>query len=87
MSSTQKSVGQVAYEAYFEVSDGRSLATGQTLPTWEETSDEIRTAWEEAGKAAVLQFSANATALLNSVLKKQLATIGLTEDSGATDVA
>lgn len=45
--------GQVGYEAYRAASDGRSLVSGQALPAWEGTRQEIRTAWESAATAVL----------------------------------
>ena len=33
------------YTEYSRIAGGKSLATGQTLPTWDELSDVIRYAW------------------------------------------
>lgn len=52
-----KTLGQAAYEGYFKKSGGRSLATLQTLPTWEETSEEIREAWEASAAAVMEHFT------------------------------
>lgn len=48
-----KSAGQVAYEAYAEASDGRSLVTGQELPSWDGTRRETRDAWQAAADAVM----------------------------------
>jgi hypothetical protein len=37
-------LGQVAYEAYRDRADGRSLATGEPLPAWDQLNAEIREA-------------------------------------------
>lgn len=34
-----------AYTEYSRIAGGKSLATGQTLPTWDELPDMIRYAW------------------------------------------
>jgi hypothetical protein len=49
-------IGQVAYEGYCTVSDGKSLVSGAPLPTWEEQAPEIREAWRAAADA-VLMFA------------------------------
>jgi hypothetical protein len=46
-----KSLGQIAYEAYFENSGGLSLVSCQPLPTWNEQRQQIRDAWEAAAAA------------------------------------
>jgi hypothetical protein len=45
-------LGQAAYEAYLAASGGKSLVSGEALPTWDALTDAIRSAWEAAGKAA-----------------------------------
>lgn len=47
----QKTLGQVAYEAYYRHSKGKSLVSGGALPTWEGQHDNIKKAWESAGTA------------------------------------
>jgi hypothetical protein len=46
-------LGQVAYEAYFNYTSGKSLVSGAKLPTWDELSPAIAAAWEAAGIATV----------------------------------
>lgn len=46
-----KSYGQIAYEAYCNHTDWKSLATGQSLPQWEGLKPEIREAWEVSSGA------------------------------------
>lgn len=43
--------GQIAYEAYFKYSDGKSLISGAPLPTWDGQRREIQLAWEAAAAA------------------------------------
>ena len=38
-------IGRSAYTEYSRIAGGKSLATGQTLPTWDELPDMIRYAW------------------------------------------
>lgn len=40
--------GKVAYEGYCESSNGISLVSGATLPTWENLPEAIRVAWNLA---------------------------------------
>lgn len=40
--------GKVAYESYCTYSEGKSLISGETLPKWEEQSEQIRSAWRAA---------------------------------------
>lgn len=51
----QKSLGQIAYEAYLESSKGRSYCSlclgGASLPVWEGLASSIQTAWEAAADA------------------------------------
>jgi hypothetical protein len=46
-------LGQIAYEAYFKFSDGKSLISGAPLPNWGAQADKIKQAWEAAAEAAV----------------------------------
>ena len=43
--------GKIAYEAYCVVSDGKSLVSGQALPSWENLNQEIQGAWNAAAQA------------------------------------
>lgn len=43
--------GDIAYEAYRQVADGKSLVTGALLPVWDELPERIREAWESAAEA------------------------------------
>lgn len=52
-----RSFGQVAYEAYFDHCDGRSLVSGAALPGWDAHSEEIQQAWEAAGQAVVERYA------------------------------
>lgn len=45
--------GQVAYDAYFDFADGKSLVTGDLLPSWNELPTEIREAWRSAAQAVI----------------------------------
>lgn len=49
-------IGRVAYEGYRAASDGKSLVSGEPLPTWGEQAPEIREAWRAAADA-VLMFT------------------------------
>ena len=51
-----KSYGQIAYEAYFEKSGGKSLISGQSLPGWDDQAPAIQEAWEAAAQAIVQEF-------------------------------
>lgn len=46
-----KSIGQIAYEAYFKFSEGKSLVSGALLPEWSATQPIIQRAWEAASAA------------------------------------
>lgn len=48
----EKSVGQVAYEAYCAHTNWKSLITGIQLPQWIDLRDSLKEAWEKAGNAA-----------------------------------
>ena len=42
----EKTYGQAAYAGYAAASGGKSLASGEKLPGWEDLKSEIRDAWE-----------------------------------------
>jgi hypothetical protein len=48
-----KTSGQVAYEAYCETTNWKSLATGMQLPQWQDQRPEISAAWEAAATAVL----------------------------------
>ncbi len=48
-----KTFGQIAYEAYYKSSGGKSLVSGVPLPAWEAQSARIRLAWEAAAQAVI----------------------------------
>lgn len=45
--------GQIAYDAYKERAQGRSLVSGKPLPEWERQSGWIKDAWEAAAQAVM----------------------------------
>jgi hypothetical protein len=49
MSKEIVTYGQIAYQAYYDASDGRSLISGTPLPQWREQDERIRVAWNKAG--------------------------------------
>jgi hypothetical protein len=49
-------LGQVAYEAYLEVSGGRSLVSGTRLPTWSDQDELIREAWEHVADTVIVRY-------------------------------
>jgi hypothetical protein len=59
MQDEDERVGQVAYDAYAMNTGGKSLATGDSLPVWDDLSDAWKTAWIAAARASI----ANATAM------------------------
>jgi hypothetical protein len=46
-----KTLGQVAYEAYCETTDWKSLISGSELPKWKDVKPEIKHAWEQSAEA------------------------------------
>lgn len=44
-------LGQVAYEAYRQMVNGKSAVTGNVLPEWPELPPEIREAWRGTADA------------------------------------
>lgn len=53
MSQAVTTSGQVAYEAYFAASDGKSLISGAPLPGWDDQADPIKDAWQAAAEAVI----------------------------------
>lgn len=47
----EQELGRVAYEAYREQAGGRSLASGEQLPSWTGQRTEVQRAWEVAARA------------------------------------
>ena len=43
--------GEIAYEAYRDASDGKSLVSGAPIPAWADLSPGIRSAWEASAQA------------------------------------
>lgn len=66
--ATIPSLGQVNYEAYRADSQGRSLVTGQPIPTFEKLQPAIQHAWEVAAEAVAAE-----------VVKRQYKDDGLTD--------
>jgi hypothetical protein len=58
MEDEDERLGQVAYDAYCMNTGGRSLATGDELPTWDAMSDAFRTAWIGAARATIANAAA-----------------------------
>lgn len=48
-----KSYGQIAYEAYCETTEWRSLVTKASLPQWNNVKPEIQNAWSNAANAVI----------------------------------
>lgn len=46
-------LGKVAYDAYWGHTGGKSLATGDDLPMWEDLPLEIQDAWRVAADAVL----------------------------------
>lgn len=51
-----KPLGQLAYEAYCNYSNWKSLVSGADLPPWEHATSPIQHAWQAAADA-VAQFT------------------------------
>jgi hypothetical protein len=45
--------GRIAYEAYGEMSGGRSLVSGAELPGWPDLPESIQVAWTSAARAVL----------------------------------
>jgi len=52
VSRTGKELAQKMYEAYCRNSGGKSLATGDQLPGWDELPNEIKEAWRECARVS-----------------------------------
>lgn len=57
MGELPEKYGQVAYLAYKDASDGKSLISGAPLPQWHEQRQEIRDAWDAAADAVIAYVS------------------------------
>jgi hypothetical protein len=57
MQAEDERLGQIAYDAYATNTGGKSLATGDDLPLWDDLGDAFKTAWI----AAAREVLANAT--------------------------
>jgi len=57
MQAEDQRLGQVAYEAYSMNTGGKSLATGDDLPPWDQLADAYQTAWIAAARAAIANAS------------------------------
>ena len=51
-----KTLGQIAYEAYCESTDWKSLVSGHQLPRWIDTTVQIQMAWHAAANAVSAQI-------------------------------
>lgn len=59
MQSEDERLGQVAYAAYSTQTGGKSLATGEDLPMWDDLQDVYRTAWQTAARAVIANMAAD----------------------------
>lgn len=46
-----KTLGQIAYEAYCTSASWRSLVSGAPLPPWDEVRPDVKSAWDAAAHA------------------------------------
>lgn len=53
MTSKTVTFGQIAYQAYYDASSGKSLITGEPLPRWDQVDERIQAAWNWAGMAVI----------------------------------
>ena len=60
MQEQDDQLGRTAYEAYATQTGGKSLATGDNLPPWEELDSSMQTAWTAAARTVL----ANASGLM-----------------------
>ena len=55
MSEEIVTYGQIAYEAYRSHTNGKSIATGDSIPVWDDLDERIQAAWMVAGVAVMDQ--------------------------------
>ena len=55
---TNKTYGQIAYEAYCAYTNWKSLVSGADLPKWESVKPEIKEAWEESAQCLIDEYEA-----------------------------
>ena len=51
--SDLRTYGHIAYEAYREKSNGKSLVSGDEIPEWVSLQDDVKRAWNAAGNAVL----------------------------------
>lgn len=49
----EKTLGQVAYEAYAQSANWKSLIHGDPLPQWQELAPPVRNGWDAAAIAVI----------------------------------
>ncbi len=54
-----KTLGQIAYEAYCATTDWKSAVTGAPLPQYKDQRESVIAAWESAGEAVAAQAKQN----------------------------
>ena len=57
MTDADERWGRIAYLAYSTNTGGVSLATGDSLPSWESLASEYRTAWVAAAHEVIANFA------------------------------
>ena len=50
-------LAKIAYDAYVKAAGGKSLATGDPLPAFENLPQEIRWAWDAASQAVARELA------------------------------
>lgn len=53
MPAEDERLGKIAYEAYATNTGGVSLATGDSLPAWDQLGDAYKTAWIAAAREVI----------------------------------
>jgi hypothetical protein len=53
MQQNDDRLGRLAYEAYSMNTGGKSLASGDDLPSWDDQDDRYKTAWIAAARAVL----------------------------------
>jgi hypothetical protein len=59
MQDEDNRLGQVAYEAYSANTGGKSLASGDDLPAWDQLADVYRTAWIATARDVIANMAAD----------------------------
>jgi hypothetical protein len=65
METEQYHLGRIAYEAYCDTTNWKSVVTGAALPIFDETPQAMKTAWITAAQAVVAERMKNDSSRIN----------------------